>query len=149
MNKGIIIGSGVLVPIAVIVYLVIGQTSNRSTGTNQEQQTQTPTVTQTPPPTTPGQTETTTVVNVSGSEYNFNPKSINLESGKPVKIVYKNMGTLPHDLVITELGVRTKVIGGGKEDTITFTPDKSRIFTFFCSVGNHRQLGMEGNISVK
>ncbi|TSC88709.1 MAG: plastocyanin [Microgenomates group bacterium Gr01-1014_5] len=149
MNKGIIIGSGILVPIAVIVYLAVGQTSNKSTGVFQEQQTQAPAATESAPLVTPGQTETATIISVSGSEYNFTPKSINLEAGKSVKVVYKNTGTLPHDLVISELGVRTKVIGGGKEDTITFTPDKSGIYTFFCSVGNHRQLGMEGAVTVK
>lgn len=122
--------------------------SNKSTGANQ-QQTQTPTtaVTESTPAATTTQQET--VINVAGTEYNLIPKSINLEAGKPVKIVYKNTGTLPHDLVITELGVRTKVIGGGKEDTLIFTPDKSGNFTFFCSVGNHRQLGMEGSVRVK
>lgn len=139
-------GVSVLAAIAVIVYLAIGQTSNKSTGANQ-QQTQTPTTAVTE--STPAPTQQETIINVAGTEYSFTPKSINLEAGKPVKIVYKNTGTLPHDLVITELGIRTKVIGQGKEDAITFTPDKSGNFTFFCSVGNHRQLGMEGNIRVK
>lgn len=139
-------GVSVLAAIAVIVYLATGQTSNKSTGANKEQQTQAPaTVTESTP--TPAQQET--IINVAGTEYSFTPKSINLEAGKPVKIVYKNTGTLPHDLVITELGIRTKVIGQGKEDAITFTPDKSGNFAFFCSVGNHRQLGMEGAVSVK
>ena len=147
MNKGIIIGSSVLVPIAVIVYLVVGQTSNKSTGINQKQvQAPATAVTESTPPATPAQQETT--INIAGTEYGFTPKSINLEAGKSVKIVYKNTGTLPHDLVITELGVRTKVINQGKEDTISFTPDKSGTYTFFCSVGNHRQRGMEGSLRI-
>lgn len=138
----------VLAAIAVIVYLVTAQPSKKIVETQQEQQVQTPsTVTESTPAATPEQQGI--IINVAGTEYNFTPKSINLEAGKPVKIVYKNTGTLPHDLVITEFGVRTKVIGQGKEDAITFTPDKSGNFTFFCSVGNHRQLGMEGKITVE
>lgn len=69
-------------------------------------------------------------------------------AGEEVTLVYKNTGKLPHDLVINELNVKTNVIAGGKEDSVAFTPEKSGTFTFYCSVGNHRQLGMEGSVKV-
>lgn len=86
---------------------------------------------------------------VSGDEYNFLPASLDIKQGETVKLTFKNVGKLPHNLVITELGVTSKTIAAGKEDSVTFTADKSGTFTTFCSVGNHRQLGMEGTLMVK
>lgn len=86
---------------------------------------------------------------VSGDEYSFSPASISLTKGETVKLTFKNTGGLPHNFVITELGVSTKTIHGGQEDSVTFTVEKTGTYTFFCSVGNHKQLGMEGEVSIK
>lgn len=86
---------------------------------------------------------------VSGDEYSFSPTSISLTQGETVKVTFKNTGGLPHNFVITELGISTKTIPGGQEDSVTFTVEKTGMYAFFCSVGNHRQLGMEGEVSIK
>jgi len=83
-----------------------------------------------------------------GSEFKFSPSSLTLKAGVPVKLVFKNTGTMVHDLVIDELNLSTKEIAPGEEETIIFTPDVG-IYTFYCSVGNHRTLGMEGELIVE
>lgn len=86
---------------------------------------------------------------VSGSEFKFSPASISLTKGETVKLTFKNTGTFPHNLTIAELGVATKTIGGGEEDSVTVTADETGSYTFYCSVGTHRSQGMEGKVEVK
>lgn len=88
-------------------------------------------------------------ISIEGNEYNFSPSSIDLKTGETVKVTFKNTGKLPHNLTIAELGVATKTVGGGREDTITITASTAGSYKFFCSVGNHRQLGMEGTLQAK
>lgn len=86
---------------------------------------------------------------VSGSEYSFDPSSMTVAAGEKIKLTFKNTGSLPHNWTIDELGVATKTISAGQTDTIEFTVAMSGIYTPYCNVSNHRQLGMEGVLEVK
>ncbi len=86
---------------------------------------------------------------VEGDEYKFSPSTIELVAGERVKITFKNTGSLPHNLMIDELGVATKTIAGGREDSVSLTAEKTGTFTFYCGVAGHRGLGMEGTTVVK
>ncbi|MEK7532897.1 MAG: cupredoxin domain-containing protein, partial [Patescibacteria group bacterium] len=86
---------------------------------------------------------------VEASEFKFVPATLKLTKGEAVKLVLKNTGKMPHDFVIDELGVRTKVINGGDEDIIEFTPQQAGTFEYYCSVGKHRALGMKGLLTVE
>ncbi len=88
-------------------------------------------------------------VTVIGTEFSFNPSNISLEAGERVRIIFKNQGRAPHNLVIEGLGIATRTIGGGQTDTIEFTASSSGVYTFFCSVFGHRTAGMEGTLNVK
>lgn len=87
-------------------------------------------------------------INVSGSEFIFNPPSITLKAGEMVRLVFTNTGSAPHDFRIEELGIGTKVIKAGETDTIEFQTPSGGEYTFFCSVPGHRQAGMEGKLEV-
>lgn len=145
MNKGVLIGIGVLAAVTAVAVFVIQDMGNKvpkksSPVVNQEE---------TPPaPPTITEGEVREIV-ITGNEYSFSPKAISLTAGETVKITFKNTGNLPHNLVITELGVSTDEILGGKEDSVTVTVKKTGMYTFFCSISNHRQLGMEGKVEVK
>lgn len=129
MNKGVLISVGVLVAVIVIAVLY---TQGGYKGK----------ISSTP---TPAVRE----IMVEGSEYKFSPAAINLTAGETIKVTFKNMGKLPHNLTVAGLGVATNTISGGQQDSVTVTPDKSGMYTFFCSVDGHRQLGMEGKVEVK
>ena len=73
---------------------------------------------------------------------------MSVSKGDKVKIIFKNTGGF-HDFTIDEFGVRTKRINGGEEDTIEFVADKSGTFEYYCSVGDHRTLGMRGTLTVR
>lgn len=86
---------------------------------------------------------------VGGSEFKFLPATLSLKKGETMKLVFKNVGKMPHDFVVEELGVRTKVINGSDESVIEFTPQEAGTFEYYCSVGKHRAMGMKGTLTVK
>lgn len=88
-------------------------------------------------------------IEVLGDEFSFNPSSIDLQAGEKVKIIFKNVGKAPHNLVIEGMGISTKTIGPGKSDSIEFTVSNSGTYIFFCSIPGHRKAGMEGRLIVE
>lgn len=89
-----------------------------------------------------------TEIVVTGSSYKFTPATFTVKKGQKTRILFKNSGGM-HDFVVDELGIRMAVIQSGQEDFVEFTPDKTGAFEFYCSVGNHRAMGMKGTITVQ
>ena len=92
--------------------------------------------------------ETRNIV-VSGDEYSFSPAAISLKAGEKTKITFRNIGKLPHNLFIDELDVMTDTIAGDKETTVEVTAKETGMYTMYCGVGNHRALGMEGEVKIQ
>lgn len=86
---------------------------------------------------------------VEGGEFKFTPSEITVKKGGKVKLTFKNAGTFPHDYVIADLGVTTKRIQPGEQETVEFTPQNSGEFKFICSVGGHEEQGMVGTLTVE
>lgn len=87
-------------------------------------------------------------IEVSGDEYSFSPSSITATAGERLRVTFKNTGKLSHNFTIAELGVATKTISPGQSDTVEFTVEGEKTLTFYCSVGSHRSLGMEGDLEL-
>ena len=85
---------------------------------------------------------------VTGSAFKFAPATLTVNKGDTVRITFKNTGGT-HDFVIDELGVKTQVINTGQEEVVEFVADTAGTFEYYCSVGNHRQMGMVGTLTVK
>jgi len=85
---------------------------------------------------------------VSGSNFAFAPSEIKVKKGEKVMITFKNTGGF-HDFVIDEFDVRTNQIKDGEEESVEFTADKAGTFEYYCSVGQHRQMGMKGKLIVE
>ena len=77
----------------------------------------------------------------------FNPSSFTVKKGDHVRVTFTNGGGT-HDFRIDGYDVGTNVIQGGKSQTFEFVADKAGTFEFFCSVGNHRAMGMRGVLTV-
>ncbi len=88
-------------------------------------------------------------ITVEGFEYGYSPSTINLSQGETVRIIFKNVGTMPHNFVADEFNAATPAILPGEQITAELTASQAGNFAFYCSVGNHRQLGMEGTITVE
>lgn len=85
---------------------------------------------------------------VVGRNFEYDTSEIRVKQGETVRIVFKNEeGT--HDWVVDEFNVRSALIQSGKETTVDFVADKKGEFEYYCSVGQHRQMGMKGLLIVE
>lgn len=87
-------------------------------------------------------------VTVTGSNFAFDPKEIHAKVGQKVTITFTNSNGF-HDFVIDEFNVHTAKIAAGKSEDVVFTASKKGSFQYYCSVGNHRQMGMVGTLIVE
>ena len=85
---------------------------------------------------------------VTGSNFKFDVPEIRVNAGDTVKITFKNAAGF-HDLVIDEFNVKTKQTTGPTEEVVTFVADKTGTYEYYCSVGQHRAMGMKGNLIVE
>jgi len=86
---------------------------------------------------------------VEGSEYKFEPATLTVKQGEKVTILFRNKGSMSHDFRIDEFGVATSILRPGEEEEVSFVATETNTFSFYCSVGNHRALGMEGKLIVQ
>lgn len=84
---------------------------------------------------------------VTGSNFAFDPKTITVNKGDTVKIIFVNSGGL-HDFKIDEFNVSTERLESGDQTTVQFVADKAGTFQYYCSVGAHRTMGMWGTLTV-
>ncbi len=85
---------------------------------------------------------------VDGSNFTFNPNTINVNKGDTLKITFKDDdGT--HNLVIDGYNVSTSTIHTGDSATVQFVADKTGTFAYYCSVDSHREKGMVGKLIVQ
>lgn len=85
------------------------------------------------------------VINNKGMS--FEQKEIVVNQGDTVRVTFRNTGGT-HDFVIDEFNVKTTQLQAGSEETVEFVADKPGTFEYYCSVGNHRAMGMKGTLIV-
>lgn len=90
----------------------------------------------------------TVEVTMEAGNYYFSPKTIRAKQGDTVKITLTGKGMM-HNFVIDELGVQSANVQPGSSTTVTFTASKTGTFTYYCSIGSHRQLGQEGTLTIE
>ncbi|MBI2626297.1 MAG: cupredoxin domain-containing protein [Candidatus Nealsonbacteria bacterium] len=87
-------------------------------------------------------------IKVLGTEFSFEPSTIEAKSGETIKIIFQNKGSMPHNLTINGPGVATKTVGSSGEDAIGFKVPSAGTYSFECSVPGHKEAGMRGNLIV-
>lgn len=85
---------------------------------------------------------------ITGSNYKFTPNTLTVKKGDKVKITFKSEGGL-HNFVVDDFNVKTNILEIGQEESVEFVADKIGTFEYYCSVGNHRQMGMKGTLVVE
>jgi plastocyanin len=93
-------------------------------------------------------TEATKTFTITGNNYSYDVKEMKVKNGDTVKVIFKNADGF-HDWNLDEFNAHTKKIQAGAEETVTFTADKTGTFEYYCSVGNHRAMGMVGKLIVQ
>ena len=103
---------------------------------------------------------------VSAFEWGFAPESIALRRGERVRIVFQNDGEILHNFKIEEPAadeIESRSTGpfsaddgelfvgaeAGEEGELSFVPQESGAFVFYCTIGDHRQRGMEGELTIE
>lgn len=92
---------------------------------------------------------------VDGDEYSFDPETIVVEAGgeaAELTLRLRNTGALAHNLIVKgpggeDLGGTPTFTGGEtREASVTLEPGD---YSFVCTVGNHEELGMTGELVVR
>lgn len=140
-------------------------------------------------PSTPGEASTpsqaatpaptsTTVLAITGTEFKFSPNQITVKVGQPVTIVYKDGGSVDHELEVDSMpasnvsldlsqsgkipedeqdeamgdAARNQVheyAAAGGTAVVTFTPTQAGTYNFACNLPGHKEAGMTGTIVVQ
>lgn len=149
MNKNLIIGIVVVALLALGGYYFYAQQGAYQTPAPATTQELPMIVEEETPPAEVGQEAEVREITVEGQEFSFSPGSITVTEGERIRLTFTNVGSFPHNFIVDELGIATQTIPPGGSDTIEFTSNQSGTFSFYCSVGNHRELGMEGTLDIE
>ncbi|HEY4493110.1 MAG TPA: cupredoxin domain-containing protein [Candidatus Paceibacterota bacterium] len=90
-------------------------------------------------------TKTFTLV---GKPFSYSLAEIRVKEGDRVKIVFQNEEG-QHDWGVDEFAARTAVLKTGETATVEFVASKKGNFEYYCSVGQHRAMGMKGTLVVE
>jgi plastocyanin len=85
---------------------------------------------------------------VTGKNFSFAPATLTVKKGDKVKVTFQNTQGF-HDFKIDEYGVATKQGQAPFEEVLEFTANKAGSFQYYCSVGEHRAMGMVGTLTVE
>jgi plastocyanin len=89
-----------------------------------------------------------TMIEITGGNYSFSQTEIKVKVGQPVKIKFTNNEGF-HDFIIDELNINSGKLTAGQSKEISFTPTTVGSYEYYCSVGNHRAMGMVGKLIVE
>ena len=81
----------------------------------------------------------------------FEPATITVKKGTPVRVTLTNNTVVEHDWVVDNLdGKKIQVHAAPKANaTAEFTPTASGTYEFYCSIPGHREAGMKGTLTVQ
>src|SRR3989344_1142268 len=99
-------------------------------------------------PSVPPQGSVKTFAVSGNTDFIFSVSEMRVKKGDTVTVVFTNAGGM-HDWRVDEFGAATKVLAAGGVETISFVADKTGSFEYYCSVGNHRAMGMKGTLIVE
>ncbi len=89
---------------------------------------------------------------VDAADYSFAPNAMAAEAGEDITVNLKNVGQRRHDIVFELDNNRVEAssqIMGGETTSMSFkAPAAPGEYVFYCSVGQHRAMGMEGKLKI-
>lgn len=157
MHKGVITGVFVVIAALIVVGVItlLDTEQAQAPTTEESQQTADTEVPATDDESTTGEdsdTEETAgqTVEIDMSDHQFSVETIQATPGETVTVELTNNQGI-HDFVIDELNVDSGQMASGQSQTVTFTiPEDAagQTYDFYCSVSNHRALGMEGQLII-
>ena len=73
---------------------------------------------------------------------------LHVKVGQAVQIQFSSTDGF-HDWVVDEFNARTEKVNTGGSTSVTFVADKAGTYEYYCSVGQHRAMGMKGKLIVE
>ena len=92
--------------------------------------------------------EADVVIDVSGKNFEFDVKEITVKEGDTVTINFISEQGF-HDWVVDEFKAATERVRDGGTTSVTFVADAKGTYEYYCSVGEHRAMGMIGTLTVE
>lgn len=87
-------------------------------------------------------------ISIEAGAHYYKPNILKLKKGEKVTLKFKAVDMM-HNFNIDELGLKIPLTKSGDEVSVDFTPTKSGEFEYYCSIGQHRQLGQVGKLIVE
>jgi plastocyanin len=90
-------------------------------------------------------------IDVSETDFALNPADPTVDAGQ-VTINATNDGQVPHSIEVEGPSGEQELEGGlapGDSGTLKVDLSKPGTYEWYCPVGNHKEMGMEGEITVK
>lgn len=78
----------------------------------------------------------------------FVPNVLQAKAGSKVEIRFHNEGEEPHNITFRTLPYKSATIHKGQATNVDIVTPAPGRYEFYCSVGNHAQLGMVGHLNV-
>lgn len=87
------------------------------------------------------------VFELTGTMFEYDVTDITVTEGDTVKIVLTSAEGM-HDWMVDDFDAATEVAQEGETVEVTFVADAAGEYEYYCSVGNHREMGMVGTLTV-
>lgn len=87
-------------------------------------------------------------VTVTATDYDFNPKKIEMSAGTTLKLKLVNEGNVSHSWSVPKLDTKSDRIQPGKSTTVTLNPSEAGTYSIECQVPGHKDIGMVGELVV-
>ena len=113
-------------------------------------------------------------ITVEAQAMHYQPASIEVTAGQPVRLIFKNNDSVDHDFSVMDIPLVTGTMAEagspmpghdmtgmastpslhmaaamGTTSTLEFTASRPGTYTFFCTVAGHQAAGMQGTLVVK
>lgn len=89
-------------------------------------------------------------IEIGETEFALDPSSVQVDSTGTVTFRVANNGSIPHALEVDGQGIEdeTETIQPGDSAELTVDLSKEGSYELYCPIGNHREQGMEGELTV-
>jgi len=85
---------------------------------------------------------------VSTVDLAFEPDAFTIPANTDVTVRVENLGLLPHDFTLDQLGISSDLLSSGESAALTINAGPGT-YGFHCSVPGHKQAGMRGTLTVE
>ncbi len=88
-------------------------------------------------------------VTVTGTDFKFDPNTINATPGQTINLTFVNKGQSRHTFVLKDANVNIGADPGQTQTTSFKAPAAAGTYQFICDVPGHADQGMTGQLIVK